>query len=232
MIMSLQYLPVSSADRVIWLNNFSGALPQFAAALGLTTAEVQNVQRDAAYYAYTLQLQNDARQYLQSLTQYKNSMQSTSAQAVTVPLPVLTVIASPPPAVPPGIFGRVSTLVLRIKRSTAYTTAIGQSLGIIAPTSNFDPNNAVPELSVRLDGGHPFLKWKKGAFDAMAIYVDRGDGNGFVFLRHTVKTDYLDTEPLPANTFSVNWSYRIKGMIGDDEVGQFSQVISINVIRT
>lgn len=230
--MSVQYLPVADADRVIWLNNFSAALSQFSATFGLTAAELQSVQRDAAYFAYSVQLQNDARQYLQSLTQYKNSMRSGSAQAATVPLPVLPAIASPPPAVPPGIFSRVTTLVLRIKRATSYTTAIGQSLGVIAPVSTFDPNNAVPELTIRLDGGHPFLKWKKGEFDAMAVYVDRGDGNGFGLIRHTVKTGYLDVEPLPANTFSVNWSYRIKGMIGDDEVGQFSQVISINVIRT
>lgn len=229
--MANSFMPVSDADRVLWMQGFNAALTQYATTLGLTAAELQNVQRDIAYYIYTVQVSNDARQYLQALRQYMLSMRSNTVQATVVPMPTLPVVASPPPAVPPGIIGRINTLVLRIRRAAGYTAAIGQALNIIPPVAVFNPADAIPEFTIRLDGGHPFLKWKKGVFDGMVVYVDRDDGNGFVQLVHTVKTGYLDVTALPANAFSVNWSYKIHGFIGDDEVGQFSEVITITVIR-
>jgi hypothetical protein len=230
--MNTQYLPTADADRVIWLNNFNAALPQYAAALGLTTAEVQTVSRDAAWFAYVFQLQNDARQYLQAMTQYKNSMRSNSLQTANMPLPTLPTIGTPPTPAPAGIFNRIATLVMRIKRAPGYSPAIGQALDIIPAETTFNPNDMAPDLSIRIDAGHPLLRWKKGEADGAAIYVDRRDGNGFALLVETVKTSYIDIAPLPANTFSASWDYKARYFIGDDEVGNFSPVISINVIRT
>lgn len=224
------FLPAGDAERVVWMNNFNTVLPQFATALGLNSDDLQTVSDDAAYFAWMIQYQNDLRQHQQATTQYKNRLRNDSTQSNLGPMPVF-IPPTPPVEVPGGIFNRVNTLVYRIKHASGYTPAIGQALNIIQPVTVFNPNDMAPELSVRLDGGHPFLKWKKGVFDATAVYVDRDDGNGFVFLRHTVKTSYLDTEALPANTYSVSWSYKIRGMMGDDEVGLFSQVIAINVIK-
>ena len=75
------------------------------------------------------------------------------------------------------------------------------------------------------------LKWKKGESDGVNIYVDRHDNAGFVFLRRTVRNSYLDSAPLPPNTFSATWDYKIRYLIEDDEVGLFSSTISINVLR-
>lgn len=230
--MNATFLPASDVDRVLWLNNFSTILPQYTSALGLNNTDILTTQRDANYFSFVVQLQSDARQYFQAMSQYKNGIRSNSIQNSGGPLPQLPSQGTPPTAVLSGVFNRIATLVLRIKRAPGYTPSIGQALGIIAPESTFNPNDAAPELSVRIDAGHPLLRWKKGEFDGVVIYVDRRDGNGFVQLAHTVKTSYLDVTVLPANTFSVTWDYKARYFIGDDEVGQFSMIISLNVIRT
>ena len=140
-------------------------------------------------------------------------------------------IGTPPSAVSSGIFNRLVLLVIRIKQSVAYTAAMGQDLGVIPPVQNFDPNAMQPALTLRLEAGFPLLEWKKGESDGVHLYVDRRDGNGFVLLVRTVKTAYIDTQPLPPNTFTASWDYKVRYLIGDDEVGAFSSVLSINVLR-
>lgn len=224
-------MPTRYADRVLWMQTFRAALPQYATTLGLTAAELQNAERDIDYFVYTVQAMNDAEQYMLAMTQYRYSMRSNTSQATIVPMPALPVVASPPPAVPPGIVGRINTLVLHIKRSAGYTTSIGQALQLIPPATVSDPNEEIPTLTVRLDNGRPYLKWKKKMFDGMTVYVDRGDGNGFVRNTRTVKRDFLDTAPLPEGEIKVTWIYKIRGFIGDDELGQFSQEVRVTVVR-
>lgn len=71
------------------------------------------------------------------------------------------------------------------------------------------------------------LKWKKGDSDSVNIYVDGHDNLGFVLLRSTVR----NTAPLAPNTYTATWDYKLRYKIGDDEVGNFSPIISINVLR-
>jgi hypothetical protein len=109
---------------------------------------------------------------------------------------------------------------------------MGQDLNIIPPVIPFNPGNMLPNLTIRLESGHPLLKWKKGEADGLQLYVDRRDNNGFVPLAKVFRNTYLDVMEVPVNAFTATWDYKARYLIGDDEVGQFSPVISINVIRT
>ena len=230
--MSLTYLPPGDADRVIWLNNFSNRIGQYATALGLNNAEITSVQHDAAMFAYVIQMQDAAHQFYSSYTMLKKQLRSSPQQIAAPVLPAVPSAGSPPAAVNSGIFNRIVLLVNRIKISSAYSETMGQDLNIIPATSTVNPNDFIPNLSIRLDAGHPLLKWKKGDADAVQLYVDRRDNNGFMPLARTTHNTYLDTMNVPAETFTATWDYKGRYVIGDDEVGQFSQTISINVIRT
>jgi hypothetical protein len=229
---SSSYIPAGDAERVIWLNNFASRLPQYASALGLTPAEVASVQRDAAMFAYIVQMQDAAHQYWTSLSGLKRQLRSSPQQIAAPALPAAPSAGTPPAAVSSGIFNRVILLVARIKQCSAYSPTMGQDLNIIPPVNVFNPGDMIPDLNIRLDAGHPLLKWKKGIADGIQLYVDRRDNEGFVQLARTVHISYLDVMALPANIFTATWDYKARFVIGDDEVGQFSQVISINVIRT
>jgi hypothetical protein len=229
--MATSYLPSSDADRTVWLNNFSNRLNQYRQTIGLTTAEVNSFVADAAMFAYIVQLNDAMSQYTLSLSSTRRTLRSASQQVPMASLPALPNIGAAPAAVNSGIFNRVALLVNRIKQHAGYTAAMGQDLGIIAPVVPFNPGTMQPNLSIRLESGFPKLKWTKGEADGVKIYVDRHDNAGFVLVKQTVKSSFLDTAPLPANTYSVTWDYKAKYLIEDDEVGLFSQVLSINVLR-
>lgn len=229
--MSQSYLPVSDADRVVWLNTFSSRIGQYATALGLTAGEVTSVQRDASMYAYIVQLQEAGKQYWTAVSGLKKQLRSSPQQSAAPAIPVAPAAGSPPTAVNSGVFNRIILLVSRIKQSSAYSNAMGQDLDIIPPAVTFNPSTMLPNLEIRLESGHPLLKWKKGEADGVQLYVDRRDNNGFVPLAKVFRSKYLDVMEVPVNTFTATWDYKARYLVGDDEVGQFSAVISINVVR-
>jgi hypothetical protein len=230
--MNSSYLPVSDADRVVWLNNFSIRLGQYAPSLGLATVDVTSIQHDAAMFAYVVQLHDGAHQYWTAVSGVKKQLRTSPQQTVAPVLPAMPNAGTAPSIVNSGVFNRIVLLVARIKQNSVYTLAMGQDLNIIPPVSTVNPNDLVPNLSIRLDAGHPLLKWKKGDADGLQLYVDRRDANGFVALAKVFRNTYLDTMALPQNVFTATWDYKGRYLIGDDEVGQFSPVISINVVRT
>lgn len=145
------------------------------------------------------------------------------------PLPIAPVLDDPPDAVAPGIFIRVPALAARIKKHPGYTESIGQALDIIGAEQTVDTANAKPVLKIDLRAGHPHLKWKKGAFDGVEIWVDRGDGKGFVYLATVTGPEYLDNAPLPASDQTALWKYKGIYRLHDQRVGEWSDVVEIVV---
>lgn len=229
--MTTSYLPVSDNDRALWLNNFSSRLGQYRVALGLTIAEVNSVIADADMFAYLVQLSDASRQYAQAVTNMKKQARSAPQQIMLPALPVSPTVNTPPTMVSSGIFNRVIILVAIIKQHSAYSVTMGTDLGIVAPVIPFNPATMTPDLTIRIESGFPLLRWRKGESDGVHIYVDRHDNNGFVLLRRTVRNSFLDSHPLPPNTFTATWDYKVRYLIEDDEVGNYSPVISINVFR-
>jgi len=106
---------------------------------------------------------------------------------------------------------------------------MGNDLGIIAATQIIDPLTMQPVLTVRLDAGRPHIKAVKGNADAIDLYVDRKDGNGFVLIARLLKLDYIDVVSLPANIALQEWDYKAMYVIGNNPVGLMSGVVSIVV---
>jgi hypothetical protein len=229
--MNTSYLPVSDNDRALWLNNFSSRLGQYRVALGLTQSEVNSVIADADMFAYLVQLSEATRLYTQAVTNMKKQARTAPQQIALPALPALPNIGNAPNTVNSGIFNRVTILVAIIKQHSAYSNTMGTDLGIVAPVTPFNPSTMTPDLNIRIESGFPLLRWKKGESDGVNIYVDRHDNNGFVLLRRTVRNSFLDAQPLPQNTYTATWDYKIRYLLEDDEVGNFSPVISINVFR-
>ena len=80
--------------------------------------------------------------------------------------------------------------------------------------------------------GHPNVGWTKQGMDGLprkhSGLVDRGAG-AFSFLAFDTIPDYLDTAPLPAPGASAAWKYKAIYRLGDEQVGQRSDVVSIPV---
>jgi len=131
--------------------------------------------------------------------------------------------------VAPDIFGRATALVAHIKTAPGYTDSIGQALQLIGAEHPVDPATLKPVLDVELDAGQVDIGWTKQGMDALELWVDRGDGKGFVFLAIDTIPNYTDTAPMPAAGQSALWKYKGIYIQADQRVGQWSDVVSIPV---
>lgn len=219
------YLSYNDAERAQWLTNFTLALEKVAGTVGVRPEELAGVQADQRAFVWTLQQLNAVRTHAQAWTAYKKAL--SSEQGPVSAFPVYVPAQNPPPAVPPGIFKRLTRLVNRIKSSRGYDDGVGRALGIIGPERVVDLVTVQPVLKVRLiDGGQPEIGWKKQRFTGLRIEVDRGAG--WVFLAVDTIPAFLDKFPLP-KTPAV-WKYRAMYLKGDTLVGQWSTTASVTVV--
>lgn len=226
---TISYIPSSDSGRVIWMNNFSSKIGNYASLVGITAAEVTAIQKDATMFNYVINMLESYKQTLNNITSYKNLLKHAVGQQHLGALPAPPTLPTTPVLVTEGVFDRVSNFVKRVKSSSNYNEAMGNDLGIIAPVQTFDVNTMQPELKVTLDGDRPHIKCAKGYSDAVDLYVDRKDGAGFVLIGRLTKPDYIDVVSLAANVSLAEWDYKARYVIANDVVGIMSAVASIVV---
>lgn len=224
-----RYIPSSDADKGIWLNNFTTKMSLYAAQLGVTPAELTALQKDNTAFQYIINTMESYRQYVINLAGYKNMMKHASSTQHIGNLPVMPTLPAAPPMVAEGIFDRVAKMVTRIKASLNYTDNIGSDLGVIAPSSTVDVSTLQPFINIKIDVGKPHLKWVKGVSDAIDLYADRNDGQGFVYVGRLIRNEYLDITPMAANKVYDEWKYKGIYVIADQQVGLYSIVQSIDI---
>ena len=84
-------------------------------------------------------------------------------------------------------------------------------------------------LKIRIVAGKPEIIWKKGNADSIDLYVDRNDGKSFVYLANDANPNYTDNTQLSDGSNMSEWKYKGIYRIKDEQVGDFSDVISIVV---
>jgi hypothetical protein len=223
------YMPADDAGRQLWLSNFASKITTYGNTLTVTLAEITSVQNDSAYFAYVFDMVNKYKENVKQRVTYKNLlMLGDSHQAPIGGLPANPTLGVAPTAVAAGIFKRIALLVQRIKNSPLYTTAIGNDLGIIGADNIIDTNALKPIITVLLQAHHPLLKWSKNQMQGIRIYADR-DGTGYKYLATDTQPNYLDTATLPDAGTSAVWKYKTIYILHDEEVGSFSDDITVTV---
>lgn len=225
------YVKNRDADFAAQLAAFQLNIGTHAAALGLTPAQLTAQAADAAYYAYLVQCQDVAANHAQQWTAWRDQVRDGGGSALSS-APEEVLLPTPVPAVPPGIEARFRALVRQIKAHPTYSTAIGELLGIEGPTSApLDPATLKPQISLEPQGGHVFIRWgwqgHRQQLQMIEICVDRGDGQGFVFLAQDTTPNYLDTTPPPATP--TKWTYKAIYRADDQRTGLWSDEVSLTV---
>ncbi len=222
------YLPKSDSGKAEFLANFATKLSGYSAALGLTAGTVTNVEHIAATFQWVLDVQQLYATHAQDWTSFKNQLRDGPVGGAITPPPAPALPAAPTlPASGYDIFKTISMLVQTIKNNAAYTTAMGEDLGIVGAGQTFDPQTGKPTLALSaFNNDQVRVAWKKGNFQGMRIDVDRGTG-GWTFLATDSVPDYIDTHPLPAAP--TTWKYRAVYRLDDVNVGEWSDTAQITV---
>jgi hypothetical protein len=223
------YVKNRDLDFVLQLNSFSTTLPTYAATFGLVAAELAAVEADAEFMAFIVTINSQANQYAEDFTKLKDQVRYGKGGAVTGPLPTAPSAITPPDSVDPNVEARFRAMAQRIKAHPAYTTGIGESLGIEAEQSTFDPLTAKPELKVRMTGGQPEVVWKKNKMSAIEIHACIAPATTYSLLAIDTTPNYIDTTPPPPQGESQLRKYKAIYRLRDSRVGQWSDEVSVTV---
>jgi hypothetical protein len=210
------------------LQNVAGKTFKYKDTLGITDAEIQALNNDAAAFNYIVGNQNIAQTFEQNFMTYKTLLRKGgSGQLGAYPkAPVFP--TAPAAAVSPNLEGRFRAFVQRLRTHPSYTPAIGDDLGIEGAIETFVAREGKPKFFIELTSeGHPNLRWIKGKFEGVEIWKD--DGKGFQKLDRDMKPDYPDMSPLPAEGTYVVWRYKMIYLIDDKLIGNWSEVVSVTV---
>ena len=222
------YMPKDDSGKADLLDHVAATLPKYAALLEISPEDLASLQADAVAFRYALNLHNYAQSYHHNCTAFKNQLRDGGTDATLWPIPPLL-----PEPIPPigksGIIPRFSLFVTRLKAHKNYSPAIGQDLQVIGSAYIIDPSTWKPVLSSTSQAGHPTVVWTKGKASAIEIWVDRNDGNGFVFLIIHTEPNTPDPAPLPPPGTSVVWKYKAIYRYHDEQVGEWSDVLSVVV---
>jgi hypothetical protein len=236
------YYPTNVPEQILWLTNFFNKLIGHAPSLGVSVPVCAAAVADARWLIYLLGAYQPAlKAWAKSCTDFIREAQTGAGEAnmvlpafVAPPLPAADAGAGLPAVVPvkPGALNRIFSLVQVMQEAPTYVESTGTDLGTIgSEVTGPDFATLRPEFTVKVAGGKVVLDWGWGGFrsflDMLQIQVDRADAKGFVDLAYDTTPGYTDTQPLPAAP--VKWKYRAIWRVGDEQVGLWSEEVSITV---
>ena len=226
------YFPLRVGDQIPWLKNWRNRIGTYQTVGGYASGDITGTVGDADFIVQLIESWTPAiRSFSEAATAYQKLILFGPVATVVVAVPVFTgnPVVAPPPApswpstVPPGALKRIFAFVKNMKTRAFYTEAVGQDLQVIGGVSAHENRDTVkPEITAARRGDEVRIGWRKGAFDGVEIWVDRGSGT-FVKLAVDMTPDYFDTEPLPAT--AQTWKYKARYLLDDAPVGQFSHVV-------
>lgn len=209
------------------LQNFKEKLPNYQATLGLSAATLTAVDNDAGFLAFAVTAIETSKSYSQGWTDLKNDARTGKGTTPIAIFPSPVDVTTPPTAVEPGIEERFRALVRQIKANPAYTNAIGEDLGIVAPEDT--SISLQPVLTVKLDAGHPVIGFKKSKSDGIRLYSKRTGEDSFSFLAVDMHSPYVDNRPNLNPGTAEKREYYAYFFKNDEEYGEQSAVVSISV---
>ncbi|MEC4048259.1 hypothetical protein OX284_002360 [Flavobacterium sp. SUN046] len=212
----------------VQLSNFHEKLEVNAELLGFTEDEINEAKADSEYWDYSVKSCDKMESTTKDFFGSKNLLRNGSKRGeVFNGMPSPLALGTPPAIVPANIQLRFTQKAAKAKANPNYTKAIGKDLGIESPEQVFVPSHGKPSLKIKLNAGHPEIRFVKGHFEGLEIHKDTG--SGFKLLATSFRAGYNDTSGLPPAGVSEIWKYKGIYFHGNLQVGQWSDEVSVTV---
>lgn len=196
------YIPHSEPEQVIWAANFKTNLVTQGAAVGLTAAQITALGNSSTNIITSVNNVETKKKGLNEAVAQKDFVKKNE-------------------------FKVIRENVAKIKTSSGYTIAIGQSLGIIGTASDFDSANYKAAITVSNFAGFVRIKFTKNGVDGINIYNRPKGTSVWKFLARDTKSPYDDHIVLENEGKPEHWEYRAFGVIDDAEIGLPSDIVEI-----
>jgi hypothetical protein len=199
--MATDYIPRSEPQLAIWLQNFGKKISTHGQALGLTAEEIKLAETRCSETSAKITEIEQKKTELQQIVAAKDDLKNDTLVSIR-------------------------GFVTRIKAHTVYTEPIGHDLGVIAANSIANVSSNKTQLKVEALPGRVRISFTKKGFSGVNIYT-RGNGTAqWSYLARDNNSPYDDVRPL-TNGQPEKREYMAIGVVGDDEVGQPSDIVSV-----
>jgi hypothetical protein len=203
--MATDYIPRSEPQLAIWLANFGKKITSHGQNLGLTAEEIKLAETRSAETSAKIVEVEQKKTEVQQIVALKDDLKSDTLTSIR-------------------------NFVTRIKAHTSFSEAIGQDLGIFASNVTAamakKANSIKTVLKAEVLPGRVRLSFVKKSFSGVNIYTRLVGTVNWQFLARDNNSPYDDERPL-ANGQPEKREYMAIGVVGDDEVGQPSDIISV-----
>lgn len=199
------YIPKSDTEFLAWHDNFTAQVGPLGPIVGLEVGETNAFVTANNVMHQKLNAANSAK----AIAQARNSEKSV--------------------AFTDGV-AQVRSLARRIKAHPAYTSAMGEQLGIVGPEDSTDLSQSKPTLkSTAVTPGSVTIGFNKSVSTGVRILSRRGTETAFTFLAIDTASPYIDNRPNLVAGTPESRQYQAQYLSGDDLVGQLSDILSITV---
>jgi hypothetical protein len=223
-------IPTTDNGRIQWSINCEAEFPTVAADLGFSTDEMKDVLDDCRTMRFVIQNGQKSQAHSKAANSYKYDLLGNSQDGVGEPeMPVYTQVEPPATVAGRGILKRFSKWEERVKAHPSYSEATGDLLQInSAQSAAVSPDNAKPKgKGTAMPDSVGRLDWIKGKFDGVDVEGQRGDETAWTKLGRDFRSPFDDErQPLQANKPEER-RYRLRYLIDDAPVGDWSDVIVI-----
>ena len=202
------YIPTAEDALKTWCTHFSSKISTYGPDLGLDAAGVSNLQARCASIVERVDTKAARKAAWQSSVE---DAQSGNAADVSV----------------------LRSSVAAMKAHINYSRTTGADLGVIGGDDSFDPTVYKAELEkVELTApGTVTVKFGKarGKIDGVNVYSRRQGEEQWKFLARDTLSPYVDTTPMTAPNVPEVREYRIRAVIDDIEIGDYSDIVQITI---
>lgn len=228
--MAGNYFPRTEGEQVVWLNNFISKLATHLATLGLVAGDLTAITNDVNAFVYMVNWSATYKTRTQDVNDYKRQLLYGPGPIGAFP-PGLTATV-PPTAVAANVLLRLTALVNRIKAAPGYNSAIGEDLGIEGPVAPaIDLGTVKPTFTaLAMPNSEVRLNWVKADFTGVVIEGRRNAEVAWERLGVDTSSPYLDSRDPLTGGIPESRFYRMRYLLGDDEVGLYSDVIEVSTL--
>ena len=224
---SIDYLPRTDSDLLVWFNNFQAKFGGYALAVGMNANDLTAVTEDYEMLAFVVQAAEAVRNESQARINYRNVLRDGPIGTVQPVPPTVPTLSPPAVIAAPGIVPRMRAIVQRIKAHPHYTESMGTDLGIIGVAAPSGTPSKPTATATAEPGSAVRIFWVKAGFDGVLVEGQRAAENVWTALGTDLQSPYTDTRaPLQPGVPEVR-RYRLRYVKGDVPTGDYTDTMTV-----
>ncbi|GGH70495.1 hypothetical protein HNQ91_003028 [Filimonas zeae] len=196
------FVPSIDAQASVWAGTVNETAPVIGPQLGLTAAEVTELQTAATNYKVAVETVETKKRELEEAVARKNESRKTDVQVI-------------------------ARFAGFMKKHKNYTESLGSAMGIVGSVTIINPKDLKPLLSLRSFPGRVEVGFNLQLMKSITIYSRLKGTNGWEKLGNDKSSPFIDTRPLQVPHQPEMREYAGRYFDGKEDIGQMSAIETI-----